>query len=655
MRDLDEDIINTHIKDVINANKSSYWVTQNTSNRLGYFVGPKYFESKEKVSNIAKFNAIESYDVNYFMSYFVAIPAIGLLINSFIESKESTQKKYNMENYLNNILNKDETIEINSIIQELSLNQLDSLSEGLNDINDPEFSNFYKLLVSFKRLIEISKIFGIKKIETKDLESIIQQTVISILNKNKDFINGILNTRNNKESLSILNKLSFEDIYSLFLNTSNFFNKGGVNKVVWDLTQGFLNKVDKVMDAFGDGVNAASDLAGLFSKDKKKSNKNDKKLSVSLKKKTAEIWSKLHKKNEDVLKALGMQDYRTKERAGPIVIMKAISTVWSLGKIMSFISLKTYEAKLDSNQSLYYFEPTIKIPFTDITFGGSVQDQEIKTLIDTPLKYFNPKNNGKEINELYEFNGKYYHEKSKAIKDLKYEIFKKPEDYLKTKKILTSVISKDNTYKLNLPQVCNGDEKQKDCISNYEYNRRFAQEKEKFIENLFNRFYENSKKEYFLDGFGGAHTSKEIAMNELKRKADKVENYKRVYIYMLNNNRVIKNRLEDIKEFIRNNQPLEYKNIINTDLIKTNHFDSLKENNNYTFDIWKVNFYGQEKYFRSQLELWKFLENKLNYKVMNYTREETTHVYNNIEFIKKEEFINWINNQIVEVRKQKIN
>ncbi|WP_339020821.1 hypothetical protein [Spiroplasma endosymbiont of Atherix ibis] len=143
-----------------------------------------------------------------------------------------------------------------------------------------------------------------------------------------------------------------------------------------------------------------------------------------------------------------------------------------------------------------------------------------------------------------------------------------------------------------------------------------------------------------------------MAINELKRKASKSENYKRVYIYMLNNNRIIKNSFEDIKDFIKKNQPLEHKNIINTDLIKTNHFDSLKENNNYTFDIWKVNFYGQEKYFRSQLELWKFLENKLNYKVINYTREETTHVYNNIEFINKEEFMNLINNQIVKVRKK---
>ncbi|WP_339020819.1 hypothetical protein [Spiroplasma endosymbiont of Atherix ibis] len=156
-----------------------------------------------------------------------------------------------------------------------------------------------------------------------------------------------------------------------------------------------------------------------------------------------------------------MEDYRTKERAGPIAIMKVISAAWSIGKIISFISLKTYEAKLDSNQSLYYFEPTIKIPLTNITFGGSVQDQEIKTLIDTPLKYFNPKNNGKEINELYQFNGKYYREKNKAIQDLKYEIFKRPENYLKTKKILTSIISKDNTYDLNLPQVCNGKDNKK--------------------------------------------------------------------------------------------------------------------------------------------------------------------------------------------------
>ncbi|WP_339020816.1 hypothetical protein [Spiroplasma endosymbiont of Atherix ibis] len=209
MRDLDNDTINNHIKDVLNANKSSYWVTQNTSNGLGYFVGPKYFESKEKVSSLAKFKAIESYDVNFLISYYMALPALGLLINSFLEFKAPMQKKYNIKNYLENILSEDEEKGIDNILKKLSPNQLESLSEGLNNISDPDFSNFYKLLVSFKRLIEISKIFGIKKIETKDLESIIQQTVINILNKNKDFINGILNTKNNEESLNILKRLTF--------------------------------------------------------------------------------------------------------------------------------------------------------------------------------------------------------------------------------------------------------------------------------------------------------------------------------------------------------------------------------------------------------------------------------------------------------------
>ncbi|ALD66071.1 hypothetical protein [Spiroplasma cantharicola] len=656
MKDLDEEIINRNIQPVLNADKSSYWVTQHSKKSLSYFVGPKYFESNENVSSIAEFKPIKSYDINALM-----LPiwgwAFAIITTVVLDSKikDPIGSDYEMMNYLNNTF---ETLNLNKeflnvfnrdFYSIISKNLKDDLSYGLAEIEDNDLSDFYRLLISFKRFLDLTKIYDLS-IKPEELEKNLKQIVVEILNSQKDFMNNFIDVKDNKEGANILldDSISFDDIYSLFLNTSNFFNDGGTKKILWDIAEKIFRGVDAVMEKIDKISGAVKQVSENIKDSEKTKNKNESELEKNMQKNKEMITNSLVNNEKEFINAMGLDIEESNLRFSPLLIVyiaQAVSGVWNLGQMFSFISLKTYEAKLDSNQSLYYFKPTFKLPLLNISFG-KVKDQSIYTLNDAPLKYFSPSIDGKEIKELYEFDGKYYKEKNKAIDDLKYSIYKKPENYLKTKQLLTSVISKDNNYMLNLPSICNSNSSTQGCLQSYEYEKKLAEEKEKYISNLFNKFYKDNGKEYYLDGFGGGYESKQIAIQELQRKADDSSNYKEIYTYEMNNNKVFKETKKEIQEFIRNNQIIEYKSIINTDLIETSYYYNLKENNGYDFKIYEMNFYGQKKYFRSYLEAINYLDNKINYQVYELDRKQTTYTYKGIEFLDEKNFKQWIDKQI---------
>ncbi|AUB31616.1 hypothetical protein [Spiroplasma floricola] len=675
MNDLDDQIIDKNIKPVLNADRSSYWVTQNTKSSSGYFVGPKYFESNEAVNSVAKFQPIKSYDVNAF-----ALPIAGwafagitsLVLDSLV--KEPVQSNYEMIKFLEttfNKLNLDIKLLKNfedKFYKSLSKNLQQDLSYGLDDIKDSELNDFYRLLISFKRFLDITKIYDLD-IKTDELELTLKQIVVEILNSQKEFMNNMLDINNDKNGANILldSSISFDDIYSLFLNTNAFFNDGGTKKILWDIAENILRRMDKVMEIIGsiaDNIGKVTDNIGKVTdnigKMKTTTNKNEKEFTTNVEKNNQLVTETLIDNSDLLIKELGLNLDFTTNYIGPAALLLAIpemiSAVWNLGQMLSFISLKTYEAKLDSNQSLYYFEPTFKIPLLDISFAQRVQDQNIHVLNQSPLSYFSPKQDGKELNELYEFNGKYYKDKKIAIDDLKYEIYKKPENFLKTKELFTSVLSKDNNHILNINKICSTDEEQKNrkdsCISAYEYEKEVSKQSEEYIQRLFKQYYENTGKEYYLDGFGGAYDNKDIAIQQLKNKVDYLDNYQKVYSYKIYNNKIVKDTEQEIKDYIKANQYIESKTIINTDLIQTKSYDLLKENNGYDFDIYEMSYYGQIKYFRSHLEAMNYLDKKVNYEVYSYNREEKTYDYKGVEFINNQQFIQWVNSQI-EVVSQK--
>ncbi|QHX36397.1 hypothetical protein [Spiroplasma sp. BIUS-1] len=659
MNDLDREIIDKNIEPVLNGDRSSYWVTQKTKTNLGYFVGPKYFESNQSINSLAKFQSIKSYDLNLFMLPLAGWVFAGITNYALISSiEEPSMTDYDMISYLKKIFEK---LNLNENLLKdfkdefydlLSNNLAEDLSYGLSDIKDSELSDFYRLLISFKRFLDLSKIYDILELNSIELEHVLKEIIVEILNSQKDFMNNMLDIQENGSGADILldPSISFDDIYSLFLNTSAFFNDGGSKKILRDISEKILKGIDNVVDVIGSISGNISKVKNNINVMQKSSNKTDEHFSSVSQENHRIVSETLVQHNDEVIEALGLNLEELKAKASPLVIGQLISSVWNIGKMFSFISLKTYEAKLDSNQSLYYFEPTFKVPLLNISFGKKVQDQNIYTLNESPLSYFSPKKDGKELKELYEFNGKFYKDKNLAIEDLKYEIYKKPEKFLKTKELFTSVLSKDNSYILNLPKICGTKEEQeKDnekCISSYEYEQELAKEKEQYVQRLFKQYYEDSGKEYYLDGFGGAYDNKEMAIQQLKNKVDHWSNYQEVYTYSMYNNKIVKNTKEEIQEYIKANQYIESKKIIDTDLIQTSHYESLKENNGYDFEIYEMNFYGQVKYFRSHLEAMNYLDKKVNYEVYSYNREEKTYTYKGIEFINEKQLEQWVDKQI---------
>lgn len=106
---------------------------------------------------------------------------------------------------------------------------------------------------------------------------------------------------------------------------------------------------------------------------------------------------------------------------------------------------------------------------------------------------------------------------------------------------------------------------------------------------------------------------------------------------------------EAVIDYIHKNEIVETKFIINSDLIVTSNYNDLAEYQNVDFDIYQLKFYGEDKYFISYEQAWNYIQNHVNYRVINYDGNTNSFTFGEHKFFKEEEFTNWINQNIVEV------
>ncbi|WP_339034949.1 hypothetical protein [Spiroplasma endosymbiont of Cantharis rufa] len=662
IKPLDPKLSREHIKEVLDADKKSYWAQVGNLNlQNGYLVGPKYFESTEEIKdNNIKFEQTGSVDINPLIAYSYAV-SLSSMTSTVIDivlpwihkpNKDEESNFYSLKylDYLNESISwsKEGKENLNSVLKNIDESYFEDASLDLNLIKDKEFTNFNKLLVVFNKLLIKSRVHRIG-VSYEELEKSFVYILADIINSQEEMVENVF-SNDSENGLESLRESSFEDIYSLFINVDKFYSEGGANKRLLDGVVKFQKIAETVMEPL-EKLNKNKKKTENTFKDKDTSQL---KIDSNMEEIHKENQKEIESKSEDIYKGIGFKGFTDKNynsKASATSLVSGLSWVgkaWSISQALSFMSVVSFEAKLDQNTSLFYTVPTIKIPLINISIKKPNPKVNVIKISDSAINYLVPKNPESSTTTIYEFKNKYYLHKDTAEEELILDAYKNPQNYFSSRKIFASIMNKNKVYtltndKFNKPVNSSGG------FTWSEYQEALDKEKEIFIEQLFKEEYVMHKKEYYLDGFGNAFENKYDAISSLKENIANSKFNKKYFYIMKNGEKIYKDSEEEIISFIRINQPIESKLIINSDLIKTSIYDSLEEYQGSQYDFYKLDFYGQNKYFKTLNQLLTYLDNNINYQVINQNGELKTFDFKDNIFLNEWEFRKWIEQQTHEV------
>ncbi|WP_425379627.1 hypothetical protein [Spiroplasma endosymbiont of Stenodema calcarata] len=315
------------------------------------------------------------------------------------------------------------------------------------------------------------------------------------------------------------------------------------------------------------------------------------------------------------------------------------------------------EYKIDHNNSIYYVTPTFKLPILDIALSSSQPKTLVTQLASSALNYMLPADKKTQGEKLYEFNDKYYLSKNAAKEDLIRQIYLHPERYIPNKKLMISIMAKDVPYLLpetiSKANICGTTADDTNCISNVDYDSALSAEKDKFINQIFTTYFEPKKRSFYLDGFGNSFTSKDEALASLAENVA-LAKFDVSYRYQTRMGKVFfANSEAEIINFINMNEMIDNKQVINTDLITTSQYNNLSNYLGVNFDIYCLDYYGDQKYFMSEQQVWNYLWNHINYQILNFDATINRFQFGKHVFFNQNDFMAWVNANIIVVQGKK--
>ncbi|WP_342269208.1 hypothetical protein [Spiroplasma endosymbiont of Aspidapion aeneum] len=651
-KNIDNGITDKYIKKADDAKLNTYWIDQINTNVMGYFSGPKYVETPQNLNESLNFEESSSFDINALLipKYLEAVG--GCVIYNVLTQSEQSNENYDFLKYWGEVKETikssvDDSVisQIDNYISKLGKDIINKANEQLACIQDPKLNNFYKFLISMKRILERMKMFPNHSIKPAELEKLFKQIIIGVIDSKKEFSNKFFKPSNNTNIL-LDDSVSFKDLYNLFLNTNQFYNDSSSNPLsklnnFVKNAQGVLNNI---FDLIGNGASMCSGL-NEYTKGPKQDNKD---VSGKIRENQQICKNTLSNQSDKLFDALGFKnnELKTNLSIGAPSVLGIISEAWSLGNSLSFLSVKTYEAKIDENQSIYYTVPVLKIPVINFDITKPDIKTHVYELTTAPVQY-SPE--GKNA-DVYQFNDCYYFNKEQAINDLRIDMYQNPEKYFITKKIFVSNLD-NSEFIINLDKIKT--DYDSNGITSAKYQKAFNEAKENFVDKLFNKYYENTKKTFYLDGFGNYFEEKESAIASLNKNVDKLDNYKKFYTYKTENDKKFYfEKKQDVENFIVNNQLIKNKNVLSSQLYTTMIYGQLTRLDDQSYTIYRLDYYGKYLYFTSRLQAFNYLKNHVDYKVVNTDNQLFEYNINDKKFYNKNDFDRYILNLAEKIYKQ---
>ncbi|KAF0850569.1 hypothetical protein [Spiroplasma poulsonii] len=432
----------------------------------------------------------------------------------------------------------------------------------------------------------------------------------------------------------------------MFLNRGAFFEDGGNNRKMWNIAQKIQSSIYNVMSVV-EGVNKiANGYQSLY----KNNNTSDKQIQTGRNNLSRNLKSAIGSSAGKILSKLKL--------VGKVLpIANIFSGIWELSKTFSFISLKTMEYKIDHNNSIYYVTPTFKLPIFDIELTSSQSKTRVTPLATSALNYMLPDGKDAKGQKLYEFNDQYYLSKDAVKADLIRQIYLHPERYVPNRKLMISIMAKDVPYWLpetiSNANICGTTADDTNCINQVDYDSTLNEEKDQFINQIFTTYFKPRQQSFYLDGFGNYFSSKDEALASLAENVA-LANFDVLYRYQTRTGKeFFANSKTEIINFINNNEIIDNKQVINSDLITTSHYDTLSDYLGIKFELYILEYYGDHKYFMSHQQTWNYLWNHINYQILNFDATMNSFQFGEHAFFNENDFIAWINVNIIRVQGKK--
>ncbi|AGM25427.1 hypothetical protein [Spiroplasma chrysopicola] len=671
MANIDDYTVNKYVKEVVNPDKNSYWISHDlAANNTGYFVGPKYVETSQKLTS-AKFEEVSSYTPSALL-FMTLTSTFNNIATNLYEKDVENYNNWNKENLLDFLIwLADQKMLNNKLIKKFielrkTLNISDQLLQdstiGLGDITDPTFTDFHKLLVAMKRMITYQKVYA-SSVENgaKQLEQLFKEIIVEILNNNRETMTFLFENDDldkNRGADFLLNKeIEFNDIYNMFLNESDFFESSSDKLAVLN----GLQKLESAIDNIVGMINGVGALKDSMKKNYTDNNTSDSKVQEERQKTNQKVQQGLNEKANEINDKMHIKDKKNKKIEPRFVgaFLKGFAAAWEISKSLSFISIKTLEFKIDNEHSLYYMVPTFRIPVLGIDLKTPQPQTKITELSASALKYMLPSDLEAKDQKLYEFNDHYYLSKENAKSDLIEAIYLHPERYLPNKKLMMSIMAQDIPYTLpsqiSDANICGSTSNDDDCITQADYDTKLSEEKNKFVKEMFDEYFVPNKKEFYLDGFGHYFETQQEALASLKENVAQA-NFNVSYQYTTKTGKsILADSLNEIQDFVTNNEIIDSKAVINSDLITTSNYDSLSNYIGLNFDVYELTYFGDKKYFMSAMQAWNYVLNHVNYQTLNFDANAKTFAFGKHEFFSENDFMRWVELNTVQVSAKEAN
>lgn len=298
--------------------------------------------------------------------------------------------------------------------------------------------------------------------------------------------------------------------------------------------------------------------------------------------------------------------------------------------MLSFVSIQTKRLKIDDNQSLYYSEPTFKVPLIGYEFPIKRQKVDITKLVESPLTQLIGSNKGTDGEKVhvYQLASNYYTKWNDAVNDLKMMIYKNPKKYLGARTIETNIMDRYFYYYIDTDEITDqlkviltsptvdvNDPNNAD--KEIQENLRIDNARKKFIEAIIEKHFKPNKLNVYLDGFGEAFADPFSAKDSLLAKLQDesktlIKNY---YSFRLENgDEILANIKAEMEKKIGENIVVPSKTIISSDLFRNSMFDSLQDNPDQSgYEVYELEFYGEKIYFPTYNDAWNYLVGHAKY------------------------------------------
>ncbi|WP_162807923.1 hypothetical protein [Spiroplasma alleghenense] len=654
------------------GNKNAYWLGIDNLG-TGAFSGSQFIETN--MDNDAVLNKIkhgwsvkQSDTINIFLSPIVGFGTLATMKWDVEDSRNSEEGKWTIldnvffgdeeayENFFTDVESKSGINLIDSISGDLYYENIEKDLTGIGKNMDSQT----KTLVFFRKLANASLMKNNSQNEKLmlEFENLCKETLRNVIDT------GSENTKAAYDELFKLDNpsIAVDDIINVFLNPAAFQYKDDAGREGF---YKFMVEANKVVDAVMAPVDTLTNIVdGTYDYlGKRKKDKLTHQNRLDIIDARTEMIKSTYGENEfikaddgqyytrDELIRINESDVTNVDIGADRNIkfndpnasklkkitkgFNAVQIAWELGNKLSPFKMKTMSLDFGEGQELLYTYMSFSLPF-----AGEINKHDPSEYITPTFLY---KGVGGKDEKGFRVKGSYFNNETDAINYMKTLMIRNPEEYSQISKFTVSIMDKNEEM----------------AISNDGYTS-VEEQLDEFIDNIFKKYYANTKQRYFTDGFGNKFDNQIDAIASMRENISK-KNFIRKYQWTdklgIKRNYDTYVEMKEVQDIYIKNTYIDQKKVISSDLISEIDYNKLDEQTGSQNEYYSLIDGTKKRYFKTYEDACAFVVNKNQFEL---NIDEVTNIYityNGDIFESEQSFMLWVkeNTKVTNKKGEEIN